>query len=252
MRGAWAVAVLLVGSAAAAEPGGATVAEAERLFHEARAALDEGRIDEACAGFRRSLAMVELANTLIHVARCDARAGRWAEALARYRQGIALLPPGDERLAVAAAEARALEERIGRPVEPDEPEGPPAAPRPVPSTAPVPAAPATIPTNDEGVDGMVVAGLAVGALGAAGLVVAAATGGLLLARDARIDELCPEQRCSAEGRAQIDGSEPLLVGNAVAWGVGIAGVAAGVVLLVVGASGSDPMVVGPGGVGVRF
>jgi hypothetical protein len=50
---------------------------------------------------------------------------------------------------------------------------------------------------------------------------------VLLSRDSKIDENCPDKRCNAEGRELIDGSQPLLIANAVAWGVGIVGLGVG-------------------------
>jgi hypothetical protein len=67
-------------------------------------------------------------------------------------------------------------------------------------------------------------------VGLAGLAVFGITGGLVLERDGRIREACPQKACSPDGRALIDGSPPLLVANAVGLGAGIAGLGAAAVL----------------------
>lgn len=101
------------------------------------------------------------------------------------------------------------------------------------------------------------AGLAVGGVGVAGLAAAGITGGVLLGRDARIRTLCPGHVCSAEGTAEIAGSKPLLVANGVAWGVGLAGVGVGLVLLLTGRAEAAPRtavapLLVPGGGGVAM
>lgn len=83
-------------------------------------------------------------------------------------------------------------------------------------------------------------GFIAGAVGLAGLAGFAVTGGLLLERDGRIKEACPNKLCSPEGRALIQGNPPLLIVNAASLGVGVAGLALGAVLLLSG--GSDKKV----------
>jgi hypothetical protein len=101
------------------------------------------------------------------------------------------------------------------------------------------------------------AGLAVGSVGVAGLAAAGITGGVLLSRDARIHTLCPGRVCSPEGTAEIAGSKPLLAANGVAWGVGLAGVGVGLILLLTGRAEAAPRtavapLLVPGGGGVAM
>jgi hypothetical protein len=100
-------------------------------------------------------------------------------------------------------------------------------------------------------------GFIAGGVGIAGLVAAGVTGVLVLSRDADIEEQCPDKRCSAEGRELIDGAGPLLVGNAIAWAVGVAGLGTGAFLLVTSGSGGAPRAVVsptalPAGAGLRI
>jgi hypothetical protein len=70
-----------------------------------------------------------------------------------------------------------------------------------------------------------------GGVGVAGLVAAGVTGALVIGGDARVDDHCPDKLCTAEGRRDIDAQKPLLIGNAVAWGIGLASLGAGVTLV---------------------
>jgi hypothetical protein len=89
--------------------------------------------------------------------------------------------------------------------------------------------------REEPSDALRIAGYVVLGVGVAGVVVAAVTGGMLLANDATIDDNCPGQRCNPEGLETIDESESLFIGNAVGWAVAIAGVGTGAALLIVDA-----------------
>lgn len=284
----------LAPSVAIAAPDDATRKEAERLFVEARAALEKGRREEACAGFRKSLALVEVANTVFNVARCDEQDGRLASAMRGWQRGLALVPPGDERVTAAHARVAELEPKVpkvtvkltaGAPagtrvlvdgvalteaelasplrLDPGEHtvvvEAPGRQPREVPlklaegareevAVAPGPEQPANggvgpppppppkvIP--EEG-DTRRTLGFVIGGVGLAGLAAAGITGGLLLARDAEIKDACPEPGwCSPEGMEKIDGSKPLMVVNAIAWGVGAVGLGVGAVLVLTSGGG---------------
>jgi len=50
---------------------------------------------------------------------------------------------------------------------------------------------------------------------------------------------CVRHAALPEGRDAIDGSKPLLVVNAIAWGVGLVGAGAGAYLFFTGGSGGD-------------
>lgn len=80
-------------------------------------------------------------------------------------------------------------------------------------------------------------GFVAGALGVAGFVTAGVTGGMLLARDATIRDNCPQGQCNADGWDAAQGAGPLFTVNTVGWIVGIAGVGAGVTLLLTSGGG---------------
>jgi len=77
-------------------------------------------------------------------------------------------------------------------------------------------------------------GLLIGGVGVAALTTAGVTGAIVVARDAEIDRLCASKSCNQEGYDLVQGNRTLLIVNAIAWGVGIAGVGVGTWLLVTG------------------
>jgi hypothetical protein len=74
---------LLVSQPASADPT-ADKAAAESLFQQGKAALDEGRYDEACAKLTESLRIERALGTLINLARCHELQGRTATSWAEY------------------------------------------------------------------------------------------------------------------------------------------------------------------------
>ncbi|MBK8996845.1 MAG: hypothetical protein IPM35_14000 [Myxococcales bacterium] len=98
-------------------------------------------------------------------------------------------------------------------------------------------------------------GYVIGGIGVAGLATAAVTGALILSRDGKIEDNCPEKRCNAEGRDLVDGSRTLLTVNAVAFGVGVVGTGLGAYLVLTSGPGGETAIaprVGPRSAGVAW
>jgi hypothetical protein len=99
------------------------------------------------------------------------------------------------------------------------------------------------------------AGYVLGGIGVAGLIGAGVTGGILVSKHSAINGACPNKQCSPDGLALIESTKSLNVVNGVAWGVGLAGLAGGVVLLVLSRGDSAATAVAPtalpGGGGLR-
>jgi hypothetical protein len=69
-------------------------------------------------------------------------------------------------------------------------------------------------------------------VGGLGLLGAAITGGLLVSTNARVEKDCPQLVCvTAAGFEASKQGKPLLIANTITWGVGLAGVGTGLVLL---------------------
>ncbi|HVK71577.1 MAG TPA: hypothetical protein VM694_44290 [Polyangium sp.] len=104
-----------------------------------------------------------------------------------------------------------------------------------------------------------IAGFAALGVGALGFVGAIITGGIIVSADGRVEEGCKRVQCdTAGGYEAAELGKSMLVPNAIAWGVGIAGAGAGAVLLLLDAKKrreadkpGHSFVVGPGFVGVQ-
>ena len=86
-----------------------TTDAARILFEEGRELLDQGRLDEACASFEKSQALVPATGTLLNLGLCHKRAGRLATARSYYLDADASARKDAERAQVARAEAMELE-----------------------------------------------------------------------------------------------------------------------------------------------
>lgn len=89
-------------------------AAADALFRRAKAHLDAGRIDEACASFEESYRLERAAGTMLNLANCEEKRGRLARALEHYRAAKDALAPGDFRQAFVGDRIRALDGRVPR------------------------------------------------------------------------------------------------------------------------------------------
>lgn len=102
-----------------------------------------------------------------------------------------------------------------------------------------------------------IAGLAVAGVGLLGFVGAGVTGGFIIRARTDVKASCTDTYCrEAQAYNAVATGQALLVPNAVAWGVGIAGVVAGAGLFVFGgkrpsAQRETTLVVGPQSIGVQ-
>lgn len=130
----------------------------------------------------------------------------------------------------------------------------PAAPGPVaaPSATVVPTATASASATSTGVGTPPpppasfrrTAGFIVGGVGVAGLIAAGVTGGIVMSKSSGFDaciqrrNATPSERCEIKSE-DVDTYDSLLVPNAVAWGVGLAGVGVGLVLVLTAPSSKE-------------
>ena len=84
-------------------------AQADRLFRDARGMLDQGRYQEACRLFERSLELEPSPGTLLNLGNCHEQSGSLARALATFERAIAdakLEPDAQKRTAWVEAGTR--------------------------------------------------------------------------------------------------------------------------------------------------
>ncbi len=271
LRARWAFAVVVLAQTLLRPPGAvAQPIDAEALFREAKIDVEGGRVAEACVKFQQSFELSGVAGALLNWADCEERRGRLLAASDLWSQGVAAVAKDAERSKYVAARIASLAERTPRltlivngtarsivldqqavaaggvPLELDPgvhqlrieweggkreevsirlrerevreltltsphevAEGPR---RPVESTR----------TPEPGFDygALKVPGWIVGGVGLGGAIAFAATAGIVASR-------CEERICPPE-------LEGVLVGNALATGIGAAGLGAGAVLLGMG------------------
>lgn len=116
-------------------------------------------------------------------------------------------------------------------------------------------------TGTSAPNGRRIAAFVSGGVGLASLVAAGITGGLIVKNNGEVEKGCHpgsggKTECNADSLQLIQDVKPLMVINGVAWGVGLAGVGLGVILLVSSGKGSSktalaPMVL-PGGGGAAL
>jgi hypothetical protein len=61
-------------------------ATADAVFHEARALLDQGKLDEACAKFAASQRLSPTSGTLLNLGDCEEKRGHFATALGAFME----------------------------------------------------------------------------------------------------------------------------------------------------------------------
>jgi hypothetical protein len=110
-------AVLVLGVtlvAASARAASRDPAAAEALFRDARAAMQRGEYDVACAKLDESQRLDPAPGTLLNLAECEEKRGRLASAWQDYQWALETLPAGDERGPYAKSRAEALAPRLPR------------------------------------------------------------------------------------------------------------------------------------------
>ena len=157
--------------------------------------------------------------------------------------GVALpIDPGDHVI-VSRAPGRAEErltinvaigdaKRLELPLQPEAPPStaPPIAPSVTEKTAL--ATEAENPPNDDAGSSQRTLAYVAGGIGLAGIVVGAVTGVLVLDRKATVDDQCNVNHvCSKEGKEAADSGQTLAAVSTIAFGVGLAGIATGVTLI---------------------
>lgn len=148
-------------------------------------------------------------------------------------------PPLEQRIILEKGDKKRLELKLreaaakepAREPQPTAVSPPPLPHLPMKSAAiTVTAAPGSARTSDRG-RGMRIGGYLVGSVGLAGLAFGGVTGALTLGKKNAIQKNCLGTHCNDEGKAAADSSKTLGLMSTIGFGVGAAGLATGVVLL---------------------
>jgi hypothetical protein len=244
---------------AAAQTGAA--ARSRALFDQARQLADARKWSEACPLFQAAHDLNSTGGTALQAANCYEQINKLDRALELYRF-IAEDPEArkkQDRVALAEERIRVIREKLPAPPPsasvppPPSASAPPAPPPPSASAPPPPSAsvpPALPPPSASAPLGPRVPppeaaparsrtpAIIALSVGGAGIVAGAVAGGLALAQASDIKGRCGPTECLASDQGNRDAA--MIKGwiSTVGFGVGIAGVAAGVVLIVTSGGGS--------------
>lgn len=264
--------------------------EARELFEQGRQAVADGDQERACALFEQSIAEHERAGTHFNLARCSIRTGALLQARDHYDRGLALIaadapgrdiivrdraalvatiprlairlaeesPPGvvvrldgvhlspekldtdvavdpgrrvvsvdvpgggKEQVTIALGEGERRQVTVG---------GKRMVVLPASSTEP----------GDDTSTSMLVGGWTLIGLGIAGVAAGVVTGALAAERHGRVEDLCPDTRCTTqEGFDAAQQGKTLVIVNAVALGLGLASAAVGTTLVILAGDDDQP------------
>lgn len=108
--------VILLGTAASAQPSASDKAAAEALFDDAQRLIQAGKIKEACVKYEQSQRIDPAIGTVLYLADCYERSGRLASAWATFREGASMARSAgqSDRAAAGDKRASALEPRLGK------------------------------------------------------------------------------------------------------------------------------------------
>jgi hypothetical protein len=113
----WIASVACVAATLAATPARAQsdAVAAQSMFNEARALLEQGRTEEACALFEKSAVLEPNVGTLLNLGGCHEQRGQLATAWGVYNRALRLaIKRSDPRIANARDEAARIEPRLAR------------------------------------------------------------------------------------------------------------------------------------------
>jgi tetratricopeptide (TPR) repeat protein len=246
---------------AAALPAGAqsnAEARSRTLFQQGRQLADAGRWDEACPLFQAAHDLHSTGGTALQAANCYEKTGKLDRALALY-QFILDQPEGKrnpDRIAIAEERIREIRKQLA-PTEPAPAPAPGSATGSAPVTPPATAtatAPAPAPAPPDAATtppSRFPAYLLLGA-GGAGLMVGGVAGALALAQASDVESACTGTRCPPEQEPHKDAAVLKSWISTIGFGVGVTGVALGVVLLVTSGTEQKQVTADARGVTIRF
>lgn len=225
------LAIVGVASSGAAQEEAPSAAE---RFRRAVARYESSQYDEALRDFQELYEDTEEPALLYNIARCQEQLGDLDAASTSLRRYLDRVPSADDR----EEAARLLEDiDVRRQTPPPEPDvAPPPDPEPVDVPDPEPPTPTPAPSESGGMSPLALTGIALLAVGGAGLVVGASLGGLTVAEHGSRSESCGDRGCTD---ADLSDLMAYGVGADIGLFAGGALAVAGIVLLIVGLADGD-------------
>lgn len=237
-----AIAALTISSVAHAQGEGEDDQRARLHFEAGRSYFEEGDYEQALDEFQRAYDLSERPVLLVNIANCQERLGQWQEAATSLTTFVDSLPPEDAQRPTMQRRIDNLRARAAQHQPPpdrtsDTTSDATSTSDTTSGTATTSAATSTFTPAS---DGLLAPAIAAFSVGGAGLILWATLGGLALTEEQAVSSGCgATTSCTA---AQVQAMDDLALGADIAMAVGIAGVATGVILIVVdpphGASGT--------------
>jgi hypothetical protein len=223
-------------------------ARSRALYKQAETLANDANWKDACPLFQAAHDLHGTGGTALRAADCYEKIAKYDRALDLY-QWIVDHRDSDknpERVTLAATRVAALKKQLG----PDQPPPPPPGPTgPVQGPPPPPPPPPPAPPPNR------VPAYAMFGVGGAGIIVGAVAGGLALAQASTVKAECTPNTPCPQGREAKSGAETKAWVSNIGFGVGIAGVVVGAVLLATNTPKAAEAVrsaVGPHGITLRF
>jgi hypothetical protein len=142
------------------------------------------------------------------------------------------MPARQTSVTLALGDAKRLELETGTPTATL-----PAPPPPVPPPTTEPTVAAAPPIERSSGSGRRTAAYIAGGVGIAGVVLGSVTGILVLGKKQTVSDNCPNHECNDEGYSAVNSAQSLALVSNIGFGVGIAGLVVGGVLLLTGSDG---------------
>ena len=220
---------------ASAQDKDAPEARSRELFTQAVELAEKSRWTEACPLFQAAHDLNATGGTALQTANCYEKIGKLDRALEHY-EFILSRPDAKknaERVAIAEERVRVLREALGK----TDPKAPPSKTGTSSQTDGGASTSAPLPPPDSSITSRTAGFVAIGA-GGVGLAVGALFGALALSQAGDVNATCIDNRCPKSSEQYADAALTKGWVSTVAFGVGAAGVALGIVLLAT--SGGEP------------
>jgi len=223
-------------------------AQARQLFDQGRELADKGDWPEACRKFSAAHALHSTGGTALQAANCYEHIAQSDKAIEMYQYILDHRATEKNAERVSIAEERIAALKKPAPAFPPSSAPASASPVPPPATSSEPSSAPDASTSPNRVPAYVSFGI-----GGAGVVVGAIFGVLALSQASTATKDCkPDGRCPASEADDASAAKTKGWVSTIGFGVGVVGVATGIILLATGGKGSKSAAVSPHGMSFKF